>query len=48
MVIEVSSVSLTIKKQKILDNVSLNCEEGKIYGLVGRNGSGIRRKKMIK
>ncbi|MBR6274958.1 MAG: ATP-binding cassette domain-containing protein [Lachnospiraceae bacterium] len=40
MVIEVDSVSLTIKKQKILDNVSLNCEEGKIYGLVGRNGSG--------
>ena len=40
MVIEVDSVSLTIKKQKILDKVSLNCEEGKIYGLVGRNGSG--------
>ena len=40
MVIDVKNISLTIKKQKILDNVSLSCEEGKIYGLVGRNGSG--------
>ena len=40
MVIDVKNISLTIKKQKILDNVSLSCDEGKIYGLVGRNGSG--------
>ena len=40
MVIEVKSVTLTIKKQVILENVSIACEEGKIYGLIGRNGSG--------
>ena len=40
MVIEVKSVTLTIKKQVILDDVSIACEEGKIYGLIGRNGSG--------
>ena len=40
MIIEVKNLNLTIKKQKILENVSLSCEEGRIYGLVGRNGSG--------
>ena len=40
MVIDVKNISLTIKKQKILENVSLSCEEGRLYGLVGRNGSG--------
>lgn len=40
MVIEVKNITLTIKKQVILDDVSISCEEGKIYGLIGRNGSG--------
>ena len=40
MVIEVKNITLTIKKQVILDDVSIACEEGKIYGLIGRNGSG--------
>ena len=40
MIIKVKNLNLTIKKQKILENVSLSCEEGRIYGLVGRNGSG--------
>ena len=40
MIIEVKNLNLTIKKQKILENVSLSCEDGRIYGLVGRNGSG--------
>ena len=30
----------TIKKNAILDNISLNLEGGKIYGIVGKNGSG--------
>ncbi len=40
IVIEVKDVSLEIKKKKILSNVSFQMEEGKIYGLIGRNGSG--------
>ena len=40
MIIEVKNITLTIKKQVILDDVSIACEEGKIYGLIGRNGSG--------
>jgi len=40
MIIEVKDLSLAIKKQKILDNVSISCDEGRIYGLIGRNGSG--------
>jgi ABC-2 type transport system ATP-binding protein len=39
-IIEVKDVSLTIKKKCIIDNVSLEIEEGKIHGLVGENGSG--------
>ena len=30
----------TIKKKKILDDISLELENGKIYGFVGRNGCG--------
>ena len=40
MKIRVENVNLMIKKQPILKNVSINFEEGKIHGLVGRNGSG--------
>ena len=28
------------KGEKILNNISLNIEKGKIYGIVGHNGSG--------
>ncbi len=40
MVIEVNNISLTLKKHRILSDICLKCEEGKIYGLVGRNGCG--------
>ena len=36
----VENVSLTINKQRILDNVSLNVKKGEAVGLVGGNGSG--------
>lgn len=39
-VIKVESVSLTINKTKLLDNISINVGEGEICGLIGRNGSG--------
>ena len=39
-VIEVSHVSKSFKDNKVLKDVSLLCESGKIYGLVGHNGSG--------
>lgn len=38
--ITIKNVNLTIKKDKILNNISLNFEYGKIHGLIGRNGSG--------
>lgn len=40
MVVEVKNVSLKIKNQILLENISLKMERGRIYGLVGRNGSG--------
>ncbi len=40
MKIEVKNVSKTLKKVKVVDNVSVTFESGKIYGLIGRNGSG--------
>lgn len=39
-VIEVENVSLTLGKNPILTDVSVSFEEGKIHGLIGRNGSG--------
>lgn len=39
-VIEVSHVSKNFKNTQVLKDVSLRCESGKIYGLVGHNGSG--------
>ena len=36
-VIEVSHVSKSFKDNKVLKDVSLLCESGKIYGLVGHN-----------
>ncbi len=38
--IRFESVSKKIKKKTILDNVSITLTGGKIYGLVGKNGSG--------
>ena len=37
---DVRNVSLTIKNAKILQNVTLQCGQGEICGIVGRNGSG--------
>lgn len=39
-VIEVSHVNKNFIDNKVLKDVSLRCESGKIYGLVGHNGSG--------
>lgn len=39
-VIEVNHISKSFKKQQVLHDVSLSCESGKIYGIVGYNGSG--------
>lgn len=38
--IEVKNLSLKIKKDIILKNVSICFEKGKIHGLIGRNVSG--------
>lgn len=38
--IEVQNVTLQIKGKMILSDVDLTMEEGRIYGLVGNNGSG--------
>lgn len=38
--IVVKNATKSFKGQKVLDEVSLVCEEGKIYGIVGYNGSG--------
>lgn len=38
--IELKNVCKELKKNKILDNINISFEKGKIYGLIGRNGSG--------
>lgn len=38
--IDVKHVSLIIDKTSILKDISLHMESGRIYGLIGRNGSG--------
>lgn len=38
--IEVKNVSVTIGKNRILQDISVSFEKGKIHGLIGRNGSG--------
>ena len=40
MKLRADNVSKNIGNRKILDNVNLELESGKIYGFVGRNGSG--------
>lgn len=39
-IIRVEHASKSFNKHKVLDDVSLTCEAGKIYGIVGYNGSG--------
>lgn len=38
--IRVKEVSLTIKEQLILDNISMEAQAGEAVGLIGGNGSG--------
>lgn len=38
--IQVEDIVLRFKKDILLDHVSYQCEQGKIHGIVGRNGSG--------
>lgn len=40
MKIEIKNVSKTFKNIEILRNINIVLEQGKIYGLIGRNGSG--------
>ncbi|MDE6148752.1 MAG: ATP-binding cassette domain-containing protein [Ruminococcus sp.] len=39
-IIEVKEVNLILGKTQILNNITVGFEEGKIHGLIGRNGSG--------
>lgn len=39
-IIDVKNVSLTIGKTQILKSINVSFEQGKIHGLIGRNGSG--------
>lgn len=38
--IEIEHLNLTLSKQKILKDINIRLEPGKIYGVVGKNGSG--------
>ena len=38
--IKVENVSLKIKKDMILRNITAEFEDGKIHGIIARNGSG--------
>jgi len=38
--LKLENVSLDIKKDSILENITVEMEAGKIYGLIGRNGAG--------
>ncbi|SFB32479.1 ABC-2 type transport system ATP-binding protein [Acetitomaculum ruminis DSM 5522] len=40
MVINIKDYTKVIKNETILDNINLNFESGKIYGIKGKNGSG--------
>ena len=39
-IIDVNDVCLTLTKTEILKHINVSFEEGKIHGLIGRNGSG--------
>ena len=38
--IQIKNVKKYFKTEKALDGVSMSFEKGKIYGIIGRNGSG--------
>ena len=40
MIIDIKNVSLRIGKTDILKSINISFEEGRIHGLIGRNGSG--------
>ena len=40
VLVEVKDLSVTYDGEKVLDNVSLNVEEGEMIGIIGRSGSG--------
>lgn len=39
-IIRIENASKSFNNHKVLNNVSLSCETGKIYGIIGYNGSG--------
>lgn len=40
IVVDVKNITKRYGTNEVLKNVSITCESGKIYGLIGRNGSG--------
>jgi len=38
--LRIKNVSKTIKKQKVLDQISLEIRKGEIFGFLGHNGAG--------
>ena len=40
MMLQTKDLCKSFKKQKAVNNVSLNIEKGKVYGLLGPNGAG--------
>ena len=45
--IEINSLSKSFKKSVAVDNISLNVEEGEIFGFLGPNGAGKSTTMMI-
>ncbi|WP_336045915.1 ATP-binding cassette domain-containing protein [Solibacillus ferritrahens] len=39
-ILKAENITKCYKQQTVLDNVSITCEKGKIYGLIGVNGAG--------
>lgn len=39
-IVEIKNLNKIIKNKVILNNINLNLEEGKIYGIIGKNGCG--------
>ena len=40
VVVKVENISKSYGEQKVLQGISMELHKGKIYGLIGRNGSG--------